>query len=259
MALAQNLNKNPVQNVVIKVWGERLGSPYNERRKLYIEVVASNPPTWVRGVVDLLDYAVYNVSSLLSLYAPRFPNPMPWWLFSRCERCHRQFLNSIAKNLPTNTWRTQYCLRHGILHNYALFSIDNKERSVAINGDVIKFTSATNKYSVEFTVYRDRAMATVNNDSNQWRFTYNNHTNSYPLSSSYAFLVGRVLGFVNSLRDVVRICGVRNIYVNGVQVCPPPASDSTDASAASGGEGGVDGGGEVGGGCGVGGGEAGGV
>jgi hypothetical protein len=71
-------------------------------------------------------------------------------------------------------------------------------------------------------------------------------------------LVGQVRRFVNSLRDVVRICGVSNIFINGVQVCPPPASDSTDAS---GGEGEVadGGGGEVGEGCGVGGDTAGGV
>jgi len=254
MTLAQNQNLTPDnQNVVIKTWGERLGSPYYERRRLYVEVAVSNPPTWVRDEVNLLDYAVNNIKSLLLLSTPQFPNPIPWWMYKKCQYCIINFVNSIKLKLPTNTWRTGYCLRHGLLLNNALFSIDNKERVIrhVISADdsVVILATSTNKYSVTFMIKQDRAEAEISRvDGTVTKFTYRNHVDSYPHSSAYAFLVRRILGFVNSLRDVVRICGVRNIYINGVQVCPPPASDSTDAS---GGEG------EVGVGCGVG--EAGGV
>ncbi len=248
--------QNPSLNhsaVTVKVWGERLNSPYNERRKLYVEVTTSNSnlPAWVRDEVDLLQYAVNNINTLTSLFAPSFPNPIPWWLYQKCPHCLINFVNSIKLNLPTNTWRTRLCLRHGLLLNNVLFSIDNKYRiiSFSYNDNVVVFVTSTNKYAVTFRIHKDHAESEVSrSDGAVYKFTYRNHVDSYPLSSSYAFLVRRILGFVNSLRDVVRICGVRNIYINGVQVCPPPASDSTDAS---GGEG------EVGVGCGVG--EAGGV
>jgi hypothetical protein len=240
-----NHSINTDKAVTVKVWGERLGSPYNERRKLYIEVVASNPPAWVRGLTDLLQYAVYNIKSLLLLFIPQFPNLTPWWLFSQCKHCVRRFSESIAHGLPTNTWRTAFCLRHGILFNGALFDVDNKERIVSSDGTNIVFSTSTNKYMAKFIIHKDHAEVSITNLVNNriLTFKYRNHVDSYPFTSTYAFLVRRILGFANSLRDVVRICGVRNIYVNGVQVCPPPSD-----APASGGEGEVadGGGGEVG-------------
>jgi len=236
------LNQNHNRDVTIKVWGERLGSPYPERRKLFIEVNATLSVP-MRGELDLLQYALNAIDSVLSSLAPRFPNPHPWWLFSQCKYCQRQFLNSITKNLPTNTWRTQFCIRHGILHNYALFSIDNKERVVVTmtSNDVV-FTTFTNRYNVTFIINKDHAEAQIVRSDNGtvMKFIYRNHANSYPFASAYAFLFGQVRRFIGSLRDTVTGCIVRNIFINGVQVCP----------AASGGEV-ADGGGAVGEGGGV--------
>jgi hypothetical protein len=236
---AQNLNKNPNQipiDVTIRVWGERLNSPHPERRKLFVEVKAYNTPDWVETDADLFEYALVSADSVLATFVPSFPNSNPWWLYNTCKYCARRFSDSIARGLPTNTWRTAYCLRHGILFNGALFDIDNKQRVISAGNHVFVFASSTGKYEALFTIYRDSARAEISRvDGAVYRFTYHNHTNSYPFSSSYAYLVRRLRQFVSVLRSVVSHCDVRNIFINGARVCPPPSDAPHSGGAGAGG------------------------
>jgi len=227
-------------DTAIKVWGERLNSPHPERRKLFIDVSVSDPPLWVRTDIDLLKFAIGRINTLLVLFAPRFPNSMPWWFYVQCPNCRRRFDASFARGLGlhTITWRNQLCMRHGILVNNKLFSLDNKERSLAVYGTRFVYEASTNKYAVKFTVSGEYADAEITKlDSNRTLvFRYRNHTNSYPYMSSYAYLISKIASFLYDLQRFIVDCyhGI-NVYINGTQICPAvsdtPAIGSTFSTA----------------------------
>jgi hypothetical protein len=206
-------------SAVIKTWGRNLNSTDPERRALYI---STHPQ---RGTpAESFFYAVQRILSHLSSLSQSSADP--WWLHRKCEHCEataRRYFNMPW--LPTHhiydKWKTGYCLRHGILMHNDLFSISNKERVVAVDGDVLQFRTATNKYSVEFTLYRDHAdVVIVKEDSYQVVFTYKNHEDSGPYASAYEFLVRRIREFTMSLIDAVVSCRYK-VYINGRPVCPP--------------------------------------
>ena len=204
--------------VEVRTRGRFLNSLDPERHTLYI---SASP---ARGApAESFFYAVQRIMSHLSSLSQSSADP--WWLHRKCEYCEataRRYFNMPW--LPTHhiydKWKTGYCLRHGILMHNDLFSISNKERVVAVDGDVLQFRTATNKYSVEFTLYRDHAdVVIVKEDSYQVVFTYKNHEDSGPYASAYEFLVRRIREFTMSLIDAVVSCRYK-VYINGRPVCP---------------------------------------
>jgi hypothetical protein len=208
-----------MEGVEIVSFGRHLNSPDPELRALHIYVYPA------RGsAVESLFYAAQRI--MLHLSSLSQSSADPWWLHRQCPHCEaayrRLFSNPrIPLHHVYDKWM-RFCLRHGILMNDALFAVSNRERVIALVNGVLLFKTATAKYSAEFAIYRDRADATiVKDDSREWSFTYNRHTDGRPYASAYDYLIRRIREFATSLVDATMACRYHNIYVNRKRVCPP--------------------------------------
>lgn len=207
--MAQTQIKNPeiqTKNAIwIKTWGERLNSPYPERRKLFVE---SN--------TDDVDELLGIIGSV------RVEEEIaPWWLNDRCDNCKRQRDLSKKLNLP-RSWRTEYCMRHGSLVAIDMLPlVDNKTRtSIVINNDLY-YTIQSVKWLFSIALKRDYAIVNVYNRvyRNSFRFEYKN----YGPNSSYSYILATVTRKLGQLADILNCeydeLGELSVYFNGKQMC----------------------------------------
>ena len=118
------------ETVKIEKRGERLGSPYPERRKLTVTV-----DTDISHAIDTLRALARKVEG------------EPWWHSKACNFCERR------KEYETRTpsaWKRGLCMRHYLIeHLYEIidyFVVDNKPSTLVVSDGSIEFMACSNNY-----------------------------------------------------------------------------------------------------------------
>ena len=181
--------------LVITTWGEKFQSIKHSPR-LYIR---SMPKVEIRNIKE----ALLEASIRLNHWRPAFPNPTPWYEVMQCPHCLRriktlrvpEYLSGFSDPLH------MYCWRHTVPSMLEMYTIlDNKERKVIISSDAVTYYTCSNKHDVAVKITKEKAIAVVDG---KLKFTYKNHVNCYPLTSTYAKIAEVVEAQLSALLEVL--------------------------------------------------------
>jgi len=179
--------------LVITTWGEKFQS-IKYAPRMYIKTL---PKVDIRNVKE----ALLEASLRLDRWRPAFPNPTPWYEVKQCPHCLKRFNKFRDFVGALDAWFYQFCMRHMVPSMLEVYTIlDNKERKIIISSDAITYFTCSNKHWVAVKITKEKAIAVVDG---KWKFVYNNHTNSYPLMSTYAKIAELVEAQLSALQEVL--------------------------------------------------------
>jgi hypothetical protein len=229
-----------VRSLEVKTWGERINSPRPERRYLYYELLIDNnrvePNNIDHNIIDIIRREIRREEV-------EMPGEKPWFLIRQCEYCYKraQYVINKVKN-GEYVWRRMYCLRHYfLLHlDFIDLAYSNKEQHIkySFTDKTIYAKIQTNNYKYDIFINTNKAIANINYKGKQYVFTYSNHINAFPLSSSYQYLLKitnkitrLILDDIIIFLDEIKRKGCyhdANIAINSVEypVCPENHSTS---------------------------------
>jgi len=174
--------------VRIEKVGERLGSPYPERRRLKI-------------VVDTdIDRAIDTLRTIRKF------DGEPWWRSSTCPYCEKR---KEYEGKTPNAWKRELCMRHYLVEHLLelvdYFVVDNKPSLLATSNGSIEFKVCSNNYDYHITITDNFAELRVKYKGTQYVFRYNNHKNATPYLSAYQCIVNAIAEAIEELVEVLRI------------------------------------------------------
>jgi len=209
--------------VVVKKWGEKMNSPHSHRRNMYIEL---EPAT---ELATTLKNAANEIRILLGQWD--YPSLSEWWVTHvRCKQCRTRQEYEISKFINCEwVWNRRFCMRHYLVyHCIELLEHDeniesNRYFEFGISKQEITVKFATNNYDYNVTIHRSSATLVCNYKGTKYTFTYRNHTNSLPYTSTYYTLLRAVCRFADKLqRFLAHLVHLDtndiwyNVYINNV-------------------------------------------
>jgi len=221
----QPLAINQTNDLVVKIYGDKLNSPKLERRKLFVETV---PRIGVNELIQILE----TVRSWLKRFSYQFPTNTPWWHLKMCPYCKETVLRNRDMITSLNGWKSAHCLRHSVIYfpNIA-WLIDNKVRAIRITYSKVVsaiipmrmiYYTWSHKYMATYDITEKRAIVYWRRDGNNrvTRFIYRNHLDSYPLMSAFATLLLNLSRELFTLQLELEEPKLANVYLNGELVKP---------------------------------------
>jgi hypothetical protein len=218
----------------IKTYGEHVNSPKPENRYFELNIDYSTPKI-LRDIEGLVD--TYN--DLVKMWARAYYEEFAWnhnfvvsagsgswWIYyKQCKFCREIYDKMMAqwrsgKIVARDMIRT-YCLRHYLIkHLEDLDIVDNKPREFTLTAEEINAKLSTNRYDYAIAINREKAIMRVIDLAKEktYVFTYNNHTNAFPYTSSYDALIDNVLELIRGyIVEALKIV-YQNAEYNGVLI-----------------------------------------
>ena len=205
--------------LIVKKWGEKMNSPRTYRRNLFFDI---QPETLKNAVIEL--------RILLGQWD--YPSLSEWWVTHvQCKQCRTRQEYEISKFIDCVwVWNRKFCMRHYLVfhlvellqqHDEIIESNRPIEFSISKQEITVKF--ATNNYDYDVTIHRSSATLVCNYKGTKYTFTYRNHTNSLPYTSTYYTLLRAVCRFADKLqRFLAHLVHLDtndiwyNVYINNV-------------------------------------------
>jgi len=209
-----------------------MNSPRPNCRNLYFEIEPK-----AENVADTVRDAISNIRDILVFWD--FDVPSTWWVNHRvCKHCNTRQLYEYSKFIGGEwVWNRRYCMRHYLADHLDTLSIEgttsniisNRYIEFSITKEQIVFKLKTNNYDYDISVDRHKADLLCLYKGKKYVFTYRNHTNVLPYSSTYLVLLGAMSNIIYqvqlTLEDVMGAinkngCRAYNVYINGILAVP---------------------------------------
>jgi hypothetical protein len=190
-----------------------------ERRFLYLHI---EPEDW---------------QSVLMLLTGMWSMPMAgaehtWWERYSCKDCKQRYEYELSKwKKGEYAWRRGMCLRHYFIRHLADIApqepehlLDNRPVYIEMTPEKIVFEIATNNYQYHIDLDRDKAVVNITYKGKEYIFSYRNHTNAYPLLSSYAYILKSIMETIHVFRlflaNADKYRSYANVVINDTTLSP---------------------------------------
>jgi len=180
-------------------WGLR-NSPKPWRNTMIIKVDQHIPPS---ELAYKIGWSGYDIAK----FPPAAPNPIWWGLIKPCKKCKEKYERRKNEITGMNIWWEAYCLRHAAIvsplwnfyHLLELELVPPKDEFAGGFVERAEVTVASRKHEITAVIDPKKADVTIDNVT----FTFKNHTNAYPLMSSYALLCKNVGDMLSELSNYI--------------------------------------------------------
>jgi hypothetical protein len=220
-----------IKTITVGTRGEKMLSPYPERRHIYYELLVNNSYVGIENINKDFRNQLFDIIDETFDY---LIGEDPWFYHKQCEYCHKRFEYVLTKiKSKEYAWKRTRCFRHYFLEHldkligvYITGGLGNREKFVAYNipSKLIIAKISTVNYDYDILIDSNEAKVVVNYKGRHYMFRYNNHSNAFPFKSSYQYLIAIVNNFagwilsnlVNSLIEAKkRNCHTdANLHVN---------------------------------------------
>ena len=186
------------QTIEYRECRERWGSPYHERRRMYLTLVPSDTSS-VEAAERSLLAASDTLSRIIELWTPSsLDDRVPWWPYG-CTFCER--VRKYEEERGIEKWKRRgLCFRHYALHHFVELqfeyhgSTNGCKGSFVASPDMIMVEDFSGKYHYVVYIYKDYAKLEVVAPRGNYTFMYKNHKNApNGYLSSYEYLLRNVL------------------------------------------------------------------
>jgi hypothetical protein len=196
----------------IQKHGERMNAIKPERRYLYLYV---EPEDWRTAIA--LTTSIWSLPPAVKRV---------WWEQHSCAMCRKRHEYELSKwKAGEYAWRRGMCMRHYLVKHLGEIIptepdhlLDNRPINIMASQDRIVFETATNSYQYRIDINKEEAISNVTYKGKEHVFKYRNHTNAYPMMSSYAYILSLVIETMHTFRrflsNVDKYRSYANIVIN---------------------------------------------